>query len=79
MVSSSHYHHHSHGVSLHLFPGVPPPLLPVQGVQVAVHGGRGRREDPLGESLNGLVNNIARAMDFLRCDLKENDMMLHGV
>ena len=61
--------HHSHGVSLHLSPGLPPPLLPVQGVQMAVHVGRGRREDPLGISLDSLVNNVTRAMDFFRCDL----------
>ena len=60
---------HSPGVSLHLFPGVPLALLPVQGVQVAVDIGRGGREDPLWIPLEGLINNIARAMNILRCDL----------
>ena len=69
VIMSSSCHHHLHGVSLHLPPGVSSPLLPVQGVQVAVHVGRGRREDPLGISLDGLVNNVAWAMDFFRCDL----------
>ena len=63
-------HCHSHGVSLHLSPRLPPPLLPVQGVQVAVDVGRGGREDPLGVSLDSLINNIARAVNFLRCDLQ---------
>ena len=69
IIIMSSCHHHSHGVSLHLSPGLPSPLLPVQGVQVAVHVGRGRREDPLGISLDSLVNNVTRAMDFFRCDL----------
>ena len=63
-----------HGVSLHLPPRLPPPLLPVHRVQVAEHVGGGRGEDPLGVSLDRGVDNVARSVDTFGRNLKHAAM-----
>ena len=55
----------SHRISLHLLPCLSSSLLPVQRIQMTEDVCCCGREDPLGVSRHGLVNNVAGAVQGL--------------